>query len=413
MDVLAELGLVGLSHRTAPVSLRERVAVGPDELARRLERTAALPGVAEVSLLSTCNRTEVLVLARPGEDGLGAARQLLFAGIDGEALFEHRGIHAVMHVFRVASGLDSQVVGEGEILKQTRRAFEAARGAKASGATLDALGRAAVLVGKRVRRETPIGEGTLSVARVAVDLARHVFGDLADHSALVVGAGETGMLVARHLRSRGVGSLAFANRTPERAEAAAEELAGTAVPVEELGGRLPATDLVIACMDGGDALLRADGVERRALRRRDEPVVVIDLSVPRVVDPLLAGLDQVLVYDLDDLTPVVERHRAGRDEAGARATEILVEEVHKFLAQRTYAAFTPAIAGLRRRFDEVRGEVLGRITSGDPAPREIELAEALERRFLDLALDGLKEGARRSRSTEAVAREVQRFLERP
>lgn len=412
MDGIQELLLVGLSHRTAPVAVRESCAVKPEDLPARLAELAAHDTVAEAAVLSTCNRTEAILLAHPGVDAEPAARRVLFDGTAGDHLVVHRGVHAVMHLFRVASGLESLVLGESEILAQTKRAYEAAQTAGTVKKVLEPLLRQALSVGKRIRRETELGQGTLSVARVAVDVAQRAYGDLSDNRALVVGAGETGRLVARHLVAAGIGGLDFVNRTVERAVEAAAEFGGAGFGLDELGARAPRADVVIVCVDGEGGLLRPADLDRRALKRRDQPMTVIDLSVPRAVDPGLSELDQVLLYDLDDLAPIVERNRRGRDDATAATAEIVVGEVHKFLALRTYAAFSPTIAGLHERFRHAREQVLERLAHGAPEPREIEVALALERRLLDLALEALKEGVRRSRSEEAIDREYQRFLER-
>jgi len=409
---LADLTLVGLSHRSAPVEVRERCAVPPEGQAHLLAELRSGGEVREAALLSTCNRTEVLVVGAGHQDPAPHVRQRVFAGVSDEHVFVHRGVHAVMHLFRVASGLESQVLGESEILAQTKRAFETARAAGTVGPLLESLLRQALAVGKRVRSETELGQGTLSIARVAVDVAHHAFGNLGDNRALVVGAGETGLLVARHLRSSGIASLDFANRTVARAEEAAAELGGSGFGLEDLGRRAPEYDLVVVCVDGDGGLLRPSELDRRRLRRRDQPMLVIDISVPRAVDPELAGLEQVLLYDIDDLQPVVERNRAGRGEASAVSSAIVVAEVHKFLALRTYAAFRPAIADLQERFHAARDAVLAEVAGERASERELELARALERRLLDLALGSLKEGARRTRSEEEIDREYRRFLER-
>lgn len=411
MDGISELLLVGLSHRTAPVSVREGCAVKPDDLPARLAALAEHEAVAEVAVLSTCNRTEAILLAHPGVDAQPAARRVLFAETESTHLVTHRGVHAVMHLFRVASGLESLVLGESEILAQTKRAYEAAQAAGTVKKVLEPLLRQALTVGKRVRRETELGQGTLSVARIAVDVAQRAYGDLKDNRALVVGAGETGRLVARHLVAAGIGGIDFANRTVERAVEAAAEFGGEGFGLDELGARAPRADVVVVCVDGAAGLLRPADLDRRALKRRDQPMTVIDLSVPRAVDPALEDLDQVLLYDLDDLAPIVERNRRNRDDASVATTEIVVAEVHKFLALRTYAAFSPTIAGLHQRFRKAREEVLERVAHGAPEPREIEVALALERRMLDVALEALKEGVRRTRSAEAIDREYHRFLE--
>lgn len=410
MDTLSELLLVGLSHRTAPVAVREQYAVKPEDLKGCLRGLTGSEEVQEAVVLSTCNRTEALVLTTDA-DALAAVRQRLFRNIADEHLYVFRGVHAVMHVLRVASGLDSLVLGESEILAQTRRAFEAAREAGTAGKLLGPLGQHALETGKRVRSETELGRGSLSIARIAVDVVQHAFGDLSDNRALVVGTGETGLLVAKHLRDAGIARLDFANRTVARAEEATREFGGEAFGLDRLSEATRRNDIVVVCVDGAPGLVDEQTLDLRSLKRRDQPLLVIDLSVPRAVSQELQGRRGLLLYDLDDLQPVVERNRRARGDASRASADILVGEVHKFLSLRTYAAFSPAIAGLHQRFGELREEVLDHVTEGKATPRELELAHELGKRLLDLALEQMKEGARRSRSAEALGREYDRFLE--
>jgi glutamyl-tRNA reductase len=410
VDTLSELVLVGLSHRTAPVAVREQYAVKPEDLEGCLRGLVAGEILQEAVVLSTCNRTEALVLAT-GTDAVEAVRRRLFRNIADEHLYTYRGVHAVMHVLRVACGLDSLVLGESEVLAQTRRAFETARSAGTAGKLLDPLGKQALETGKRVRNETELGQGTLSVARVAVDVVHHAFGSLHDNHALIVGAGETGLLVAKHLRDEGIRRLDFANRTTARAEEAAHEYGGRSFGLDQLADAAAGVDVVVVCVDGAPSIIDHAALDLRRLSRRDQPLLVIDLSMPRAVAPDLSGQAGLLLYDLDDLQPVVERNRRARGEASRASADILVAEVHKFLSLRTYAAFSPAISDLRLRFGGLREEVLDRVTAGKATPRELELAHELGKQLLDLALEQMKEGARRSRSTEALGREYDRFLE--
>lgn len=406
MDTLVDLHLIGFSHRTAPVAVREQYAVRPGELQRHLEDLVGDEGVHEALVLSTCNRTEVLVLG-----SFERVRRQLFRNLPDPHLYRYQGLQAVIHLFRVAAGLDSLVLGETEILGQLRRAYEDAREAGATGKLFDALLPQALRVGKRVRSETEVGLGTLSVARVGIDMARRVFGSFENVRALVVGAGQTGLLVARHLTGERVRSLAFANRSLERAREAAAELGGTALGLDGLPAALREADLVVTCVDGGPAL-RVDQLDRRHLARRDRPLLVVDLSVPRAVEEGVADLEGVIAYDLDDLEPVVAENRSSRDAAAAEeATTILVAELHKFASLRTYASFSPVIAELRRRFDEVREATLDAVAGEHASPRELELAHELERRLLDVALAQMKAGARSTRSEESLDREYRRFLE--
>lgn len=411
MESIANLFLVGLSHRTAPVAVRERHSVAPAQLSEVLARLAALRDVEEVALVSTCNRTELLLVARAGADPTAAASSMVFSELAGEHRYVYRGLFALIHLFRMASGLDSLVVGESEILAQTRNAFEAARAAGTTGKLLQPLFEAVLRAGKRVRSDTDLGAGTLSIARVAADVAHQALGELDLCRTIVIGAGETATLFARHLSSRGAIRIDFVNRTLERARDVAAEFGGGAFPLDELAPVLRGADLVVACVDAAEALVRPEHFVRRALAGRDRPTVVIDLSVPRAVAREVRALHGVLAFDLDDLQPVVQQNLAARTEAIERSDEILVGEVHKFLALRTYAAFSPAIAALRERFGVLRDQVLDEVAGARAEPREVRLAHELTRKLLDVALDQLKESARHARSEEYLDAEYQRFLE--
>tara|TARA_R110002072_G_scaffold136119_2_gene277986 strand:+ start:8982 stop:10238 length:1257 start_codon:yes stop_codon:yes gene_type:complete len=410
MELDPDLLLIGLSHRTTPVALRERYAVATDDAPAILKELANLGGTGSAALISTCNRTEALVLAPPGEDVETQVRRTLFRNLDDQHLYVHRGVHAVIHLFRVAAGLDSLVVGESEVLGQVKRALDQARATGTLGRHLEPLLTQAIAAGKRVRTETELGQGTLSVARVAVGVAHHAFGSFENVRALVIGAGETGLLAARHMIAEGAKRVDFVNRTFSRAQTAAEETGGRAFGMGQLTEALQDVDLVVACLNDAAGLIDDRPFDRRALRRRDRPTLVVDLSLPRAVQESIRDMDGVLLYDLDDLKPVVERNRRQRGDARVEADAILVAEVHKFLALRTYASFSPAIADLRRGFDDVRERVLDQVASGKASAREIEVAHELAKQLLDLSLAQMKEGARASRSEAALDRLYQRHL---
>jgi glutamyl-tRNA reductase len=405
------LTLVGTSHRTAPLQVRERYVVSQADLPACLVAMAGIEGVKEAFVLSTCNRTEALVVGDPGTDLVPGVRAQIFRNLPDGQIYVWRGVQALIHVFRVAGGLDSVVVGESEVLGQMKRGLEAAQLARTLGPTLKPLLQQALHVGKRVRSETEVGQGTLSVARVAVDVAAHAFGRFDGCRALVVGAGETGILVARHLVDRGLRALTFANRTLERAQEAAAELGGRAFGLEDVRALAAEADIVVTCVEGTAVQLDAEAFDPRALRKRDRPLLALDLSVPRAIDELLARLPNVLLYDLDDLQRVVRENREGRAEAIEGSAEILVSELHKFLALRAYASFTPAIAAMRERFETVRDAVLDSVAGARSDKKDLQIAHELSRRLLDVALDQMKAGARATSSEEALDREYQRFLE--
>ena len=409
MHAIDDLVLVGMSQRTAPVAVRERYAVSEDDARALLQQLSQGGLVEEGVVLSTCNRTEILASTTDGTRGEAALRGALFRNAEGRHVYSFRGVEAIMHLFRVASGLDSLVLGETEILGQLKRSLEAGLTSK----KLTPLYEQAITVGKRVRRETSIGEGSLSVARVGLEVASRAVGRFEERRAVVVGAGETGLLVARNLTAAGIGHLRLMNRTPERSAEAALELGDRvdSAGLERLPEEFEGADLAVVCVDGSEPLVSAADLNRKALAKRDQPLVVLDLSVPRAVAPDVAGLDGVIVYDLDALLPVIEEHRAGRQAAAEEVTPILIGEVHKFLSLRTFAAFTPAIEELKSGFAEERELLLDRVTKGQATARELELAHAMERQLLHLALSQLKESARQTQSTAALERAYLRFVD--
>ncbi|MEM6673101.1 MAG: glutamyl-tRNA reductase [Planctomycetota bacterium] len=413
MNTVEDLVLIGLSQRTAPVAVRERCSIAPEEASEILRGIVRGDDVDEAVVVSTCNRTEAIAASVDGTRAIESMRATLFRDVDPEHLYTFRGVRAIMHLFRVASGLDSLVLGESEILGQVKRSFDSGSEADSVGPFLRPLFAQALGVGKRVRRETSIGDGSLSVARVGIDVAARAIGRFEDRTAAIVGAGETGLLAARHLLAHGVGRIALLNRTLERAREAALGLDSRveAMGLDRMGSELARADVGVVCVDGAGSLVTADGLDRRALGRRDQPLVLLDLSVPRAVGPDVANLDGVLVYDLDDLMPIVESHRAGRAAAAEEAAPILVSEVHKYLSLRTFASFSPAIEELKSRFGEARDQLIDRVTKGQATPRELELANAMEKHFLGLALGQLKESARHSQSTAALDRAYRRFVE--
>ncbi|MFT4539872.1 MAG: glutamyl-tRNA reductase [Planctomycetota bacterium] len=406
-----DICLVGISHRTSTVEERERFAVRPEDCVQCLRDLEQTPEVREVVILSTCNRTEVLISADPGFDALSTIRTRVFRNAEDESLYVYRDIQAVIHLFRLGAGLDSQVLGESEILRQLKMALEFANEAGTSKKIIGALYTQALRVGKRVRTETDLGKGTLSIARVGIHVAQHVFGKLDRIACLVVGAGETGALVAKHLQSEGVTQLTIANRTQTRAEELARELNCRGTGLDQLKEELVRADLVVACVDGERPLIDETLMNARELSLRDRPLLAIDLSIPRAISESVAIMPGLLSYDLDALNPIVAKNQEGRDAAIELSTEILVSEVHKFLALRTFASFSPAITTLRERFDEIRESVLDSVTEASATGREMKLAHSLTKRLLGVALEQMKEGARRTRSEQALDREYRRFLE--
>ncbi len=337
------LVLVGTSHHHAPVELRERVALDRDqaaELARRLGETVCL---------STCNRTELYVAAA---DGVEAERRAVAALAELEpqveqALYRLHDHAAALHLFRVAAGLDSLVPGEGEILGQVRAAFEAGTAAT----LLDRLFRQALHAGRKVRAQTAIGESPASVSAAAAALAEQVFGDLAGRSILLVGAGKISEQAARNLLTRHARIAFVANRTLDRAQELAERLGAEAIPLEQIGRQLEQADVVVSSTSSAGYVLDAPTVERA---RRGRPLLLIDLAVPRDLDPAIHELDDCYLYDIDDLEAIVAETLAGRRGEAERAEAIVAAEAEKFHEWQAALDVVPAIASLRARAEEIR-----------------------------------------------------------
>ncbi len=413
MDTVEDLVLVGLSQRTAPVSVREQYAVSPEDASEVVRQLVSADAIDEAAVISTCNRTEVVASGPDGPAAIALIRSTLLRNVDEEHVYVFSGIQAIMHLFRVAAGLDSLVLGESEILGQIKRSYETAKEERATSKLLEPLLSQALVVGKRARSETSIGLGSLSVARVGIEVASRALGRFDGRTATIVGAGETGLLAAKHLLDSGVGRLSLLNRTLERAQSAALGLGPNveALGLDAMTEQLSKTDIGVVCVDGTTALVTPKSLDHRVLSRRDQPLILLDLSVPRAVDPKVADMDGVIVYDLDALLPIIEENKQGRTAAAEEVAAILVTEVHKYLSLRTYANFTPAIHGLKESFREERERMIDRVTNGQATPRELELAHAMEKHFLGLALSQLKESARYTRSEAALDRAYRRFVD--
>jgi glutamyl-tRNA reductase len=409
-----ELVVVGLSHRTAPLEVRERAALDAAAHAPALARAVALSralgggGDGEALLLSTCNRVELYLrapdaqAARPHVAALLAeGRALDAATLDGH-LYAHAREPAVAHLFRVAASLDSAVVGEPQILGQVKEAFERARTAGAIGPTLDALVQRAFAAAKRVRSETEVARASASVASAAVDLAARIFGELDGREVLVVGAGEMGTLAARHLRAAGCGRLLVANRTRERAEDLVRELAGDAGEAHALDA-LPAllarADIVVCSTGAAEPIVTRELVARAMRARKGRWLCLLDIAVPRDVDPAVSAIENVYLYDVDALGEVVDENLAARRREAEAAARILDEEVARAVQSFRSRGVVPTIRALRERFLEVaRGEAeraLGRMQgAGERERRELQaLAEAIVGKLLHGPLTALKREA--------------------
>jgi glutamyl-tRNA reductase len=358
-----KIALAGVSHHTASIELRERVAVDP-EAAGAFAHELAQNGdhAVEAVVLSTCNRTELYVAATdhgPGKIADSALRAL--AGADADALapvaYRLSDESAALHLFRVAAGLDSLVPGEGEILGQVRDAYENG----APGPLLDRTFRMALHAGRRARLETAIGESPASVPAAAAALAQQVFEGLEGRRVLLVGAGRTSELTARNLRSRGATVTAVANRTLEHAERLARELGARALALEAVEQELAEAHIVVSSTSAPGFVLTAEQLVPALRARRGRPVLFVDLAVPRDVDPALASVDGCFVYDVDDLEAVVSASLEGRRAEAVHAERIVAAEAERFRAWQASLAVVPAIASLRALAEEIRSSELARV----------------------------------------------------
>lgn len=375
---------LGLNHQTAPLALRERVAMDGGQLPGALEALGQVPGVAEAALLSTCNRTEVYAQVEEGREAAVVEWLARHHGLAPEALadyvYQHRDEQAVRHLFRVATGLDSLVLGEPQILGQVKDAWQAARGQQRLRTPLDRLFQQSFQVAKRVRTDTRIGAHPVSVAYAAVRLARQVFSELDRATVLLVGAGDTIELAARHLVDAKARRLLVANRTLEHAQALASRHGGYALPLSELSRHLPEADIVITATAAREPVLRLEAVQAALKARKHRPMFLLDLAVPRDIEPAVASLGDVYLYTVDDLEQVIEENRASRREAAEQAQAIIDLQVEHYMAWWRAQGRQDALKAMRRRAEAAREQMLARaheqLAAGKPATEVVELLAA-------------------------------------
>jgi glutamyl-tRNA reductase len=355
------LVVVGINHRTAPVEVRERVVFEPRRIPEALQQLRSLPAIRESVIVSTCNRTELYcVIDGADRDDLGAWLQRyhgLGTALD-HCLYRHDENRAVSHAFSVASGLDSMVLGEPQILGQLKDAYRLAQASGATGPVLNRLFQSAFTVAKRVRTETRIGANAVSVASAAVAMARTVFANFEHRTALLVGAGETVALAARHLHGDGLRRMIVANRSLDHARDIATEFHGFAIGLDEIPTHLSEADIVVASTASPSPIITRAMTEQALRARKRRPMFMLDLAVPRDVDPAVAALEDVYLFTIDDLQSVVDENLEGRREAAREAGEMIEAEVEKFShALRTRDA-APLIRQLREHAERTRQHTL-------------------------------------------------------
>jgi glutamyl-tRNA reductase len=386
------LALIGVNHKTAPIALREKIAIGRDDLAETTRALAATPGVVECMIVSTCNRVELLA-AVESLDAPVAGFLSSYFGIDAQVLaphlYEYHDNEAVSHLFRMAASLDSMVVGEPQILGQVKEAFAVARAAGTVSGQLEHLLQSAFAAAKRARSETGIGSNSVSIASVAVDMARKIFGSLEGRTVFLVGAGKMSEIAARHLVQQGAGAIL---------------VSGAVVPqviaFDQLYEAASRADIVISSTGAPHPIFRREHGQTFLQKRRNRPMFFIDIAVPRDVDPEMNELDGIFVYDIDDLQQVAASHMEERSRQAVDAETLIAAEVERFHLRLRTVNVAPAIVALQKKAEEIRVAEIERIHSrlGSLSPEQLAAVEALTRglvnKFLHPPMQALKQAAR-------------------
>jgi glutamyl-tRNA reductase len=408
------LTLLGINHRTAPVDVREKMHIPEERLAEAVADLVHREGIREGMILSTCNRVEVTTSAEDQIDAELVIRRFLTdhhhcdLGNFTQFFYRLRQEEVVRHLFRVASSLDSMIVGEPQILGQLRQAYTTARTAGAMNGTLNDVVNQALAVAKRVRRETALGSAAVSVSYAAVELAKKIFGGLQGKTIFIVGAGKMSELAARHLLRSGATSILVANRTLDRAQELAAEFHGTPVPFENLFEHMAEADIVISSTGSPQAIITRPQVEKLLSARRNRPIFFVDIAVPRDVDPAINALDNVFLYDIDDLGHVVDANIKQREREAVWAEEIIQAEVQRTLKRLASRDVVPTIVALEDRLNKIRAAEMeryqGRLAGMTPEQREA--VDALTRGMMNKILHGpiteLKSGAGEPESATLV-----------
>jgi glutamyl-tRNA reductase len=409
------VNILGINHKTAPVALREKVAFGEDRLVAALMTLRQELGVAEALILSTCNRTEVYWSGTASGADLSQWLERHHGNnLDlAASLYVHQESRAIEHTFSVASGLDSMVLGEVQILGQLKDAYRIAQESGSTGPILNKLFQAAFSAAKRVRTETRIGANAVSLASATVSLARRVFEDLSAHNALLVGAGDMNALTARHFMSAGIKRMVIANRTLEKAQSLAGELKAHAVPLADLDQELAQADIVISCTASPEPLISKRAVEAAIRARRRRPIFMVDMAVPRDIDPAVAELEDVYLFSIDDLQQLVDENIQQRELAAGGARLLINEEVARFLAESRAQDAGPAIRALRQQAEGIRQQTVEQarrmLAAGKSTDEVLDyLANTLTNRLLHAPTQALRQAA--ELADLALAETVTRLL---
>ena len=402
--------LLGVNHRTAPIELRERLAIAPESLGEATRALMGTPGVSEGMIVSTCNRVELVTsYEQTAPDVMDFMYRYfaLEADLLRPHLYEYEGADAVRHLFRVASSLDSMVLGEPQILGQVKEAYSAARAVGAVQSSLERLLQTTFTVAKRVRTETQIGSSSVSIASVAVDLAKKIFGSLDGKTVLLVGAGKMSELAARHLIQQGAHSILIANRTFDRAVQLAQTFHGRAVSFEDLHAVADQADILITSTGAAQPIFRREHAQQFLHRRRNRPMFYIDIAVPRDVAPEVNRLEGAFVYDIDDLQSVAASHMSERSSEAMQAEAIVQAEVERFANGQQTLSAVPAIVSLQESMEQLRQAELRRMQgklqslSAEQRSAVEALTRGLINKVLHQPLQAMKAAARNGDLTMA------------
>ncbi|MFY9268675.1 MAG: glutamyl-tRNA reductase [Candidatus Manganitrophaceae bacterium] len=398
------LVIVGLNHHTAPVEIRERFSIPEKQIGEALYHLKSDPVIEEGVILSTCNRVEVCAIVKETERGFEAIKNFLIryqpavsAEVLAPCLYMYSAGDGLRHLFRVAASLDSMIIGEPQILGQIKEAFDQAMLHKTTGVILNKVFKKAISVAKRIRTETKIAENAVSISFAAVELAKKIFGKLHHKSVLLIGAGEMAELAARHLMGNGIESIAIANRSYERAIELAKEFNGVPVKFEDFVVEMAQSDIVLCSAGAPHYLIGPEEVSKVIGIRRNRPIFFIDISVPRNIDPAINALDNVFLYDIDDLQMAVETNLRTREQEALKGEEIVNEEIERFSRWFKSLDAVPMIVALKDRAEEIRKieleKLLGKFGPVTPAQREAleSLTTSIINKLLHHPLTILKE----------------------
>jgi glutamyl-tRNA reductase len=391
-----KLLVTGVSHKTAPVEVRERLAFSEAALPVALQELLSREGIAEAVVLSTCNRVEIAVSTDDAADPTPAVDAFLYEsrGVSAEALgpcvYHHEGREAINHLFRVAASLDSMVIGEPQILGQLKAAYASAKAGNCLNGLLEHVLTRAFSVAKRVRSETGIGQMAVSVSFAAVELARKIFGTLDGRTVMVVGSGKMSELAARHLRRSGAAHIFVTNRTLESAQELAALFQGTPVEYNRFLGILPEVDILIASSGAPHHILSKEEMHRVIAARRNKPMFLIDIAVPRNIEPSVNEIDNVFLYDIDDLQEVVNANLRERFKEADRAEELVAEEVERMIARLKVQEVAPTIVSLQEQLEQIRTAEMERMRRkfGQLTPEQEQALESLTRGIINKIAHG-------------------------